>query len=101
MEPNIWFEAVSRIGFPAVVAVAMGFAIWKFGRSFHDTVVSPLVQAHINFLQEQTTTSKTVAGAIQKQTESIDAIKDSQVEMSQSVKMLAELGLRDERGRTR
>lgn len=95
--PATWIDAISKLGFPAVLLLAGGYIAWRFGRSLHDTILVPLVTAHINFLQEQTSTSKTMAGAIERQTESIDAIKDSQVEMSRSVRLLAEISHRGER----
>lgn len=89
--PATWLDAVAKLGFPAVLLLAGLYLAWRFGKSFHATVVVPVVSAHVNFLKDQTDISRRMAGAIEQQSDTLNSLKESQADMSRSMRLLAEM----------
>jgi hypothetical protein len=47
-----WIHVVQQLGFPTVVCGALMWGIWRTGNWFTKTVVDPLMQSHLNFVNK-------------------------------------------------
>lgn len=81
-----WLKVISTIGFPSVVLIALGLALWRIGDWMANKVINPLVDSHTSLVKQLQSSDERNSETLETLAKTTNTIAETQHEIIDLVK---------------